>query len=421
MAAIATGAAIARARTAARLARRADPVLSQLRRLRRDRVLMGAALLLGIALVLIETPLSAAPHVPLPLAFAIVIVHAGAIPAALRIPHVAAPLSLAAALVLQWLSADAASMLWPWSPVLIVTQCLVLGAVASRTTLPTALLHWLLAVVLSASLAAWLRPSSGDETSVDIAVFGSISAALIVVAMLLTQWDRVRSQLLHEREIAAEEAGRRLLVEERTRIARELHDVVAHSLSIITVQSSTARFRHRDFSAEAGDEFDRIAAQSREALDEMRSLLRVLHGTEADPELRPQPSIDDIPELVAQASGAGMAISLDVPTGPWTAGVGPLTGLTAYRLVQEATSNALRHAPGSRVSVVLRRVADDIVIEVANTAAEGKPIPGRGGLGLVGMTERAASVGGRVRYGPEEDGGFAVHAVLPVFPGQGAK
>ncbi|GAA2753672.1 hypothetical protein GCM10009869_27300 [Amnibacterium kyonggiense] len=383
-------------------------------------MLRGAALLAAVVLVLVETLLVAAPELPLPLAFALVIVHVGAVPLALRIPNVAAPISLAAALALQWLTADTGSVLWPWSPVLIVTQCLVLGAVAARTTLPVALLHWLIAVVLSAVLAAVLRPASGDETSVDVAVFGSISAALIVVALLLLQWRRVRSELLHERRLAAEEAERRLVAEERTRIARELHDVVAHSLSIITVQSSTARFRHQGFSAEAADEFDRIAAQSREALDEMRGLLRVLRGADDDAERRPQPGLHDIEELVAQARRAGTAIVLEEPSGPWTVGVGPLTGITAYRIVQEATSNAIRHAPGSDVTVSLARVGDDIVVSVVNTATGEPAVDGRAGHGLVGMTERAAIAGGTVRFGPTEEGGFAVEARLPVFVRSGA-
>jgi signal transduction histidine kinase len=393
------------------------PVLRLLGRLRGDRVLPGIALIAAVVLVLVETPLVAAPHLPLPVAFAIVIVHVGAVPMALRIPNVAAPLSLAAALALQWLSADTGSMLWPWSPVLITTQCLVLGAVASRTTLPVVLLHWVLAVVLSASLAAVLRPARGDETSVDVAVFGSITAALILVALVGTQWRRVRSELLHEREVAAEEAERRIVAEERTRIARELHDVVAHSLSIITVQSSTARFRHAEFSEEAGEEFDRIAAQSRQALEEMRGLLRVLRESESDAERRPQPGIPDIAELVDRAAAAGMTVTLDEPGGPWTAGVGPLTGLTAYRIAQEAMSNALRHSPGSDVVVVLRRVADDIAVTVRNSGTgaheSGSSRPGHG---LTGMTERAGTVGGTVRFGPTDEGGFCVDARLPVFP-----
>ena len=386
-------------------------------RLRGERVLPGVALLAAIALVLVETPLTAAPHLPLPLAFAIVIVHAGGLPAAFRIPNVAASLSLAAALVLQWLTADTDSMLWPWSPVLIVTQCLVLGAVAARTTLPIALLHWLIAVVLSATLSALLRPRNGDETSVDVAVFGSISVAMIVVALTVTQWQRVRIQLLHERRIAAEEAGRRLVVEERTRIARELHDVVAHSLSIITVQASTARFRHQDFSDEAGAEFDRIAGQSRQALDEMRGLLRVMRGSDEEADRKPQPGLDDIAELVAQAGASGARITLDEPEGDWSAGIGMLTGLSAYRIVQEAISNALRHAPGSTVHVEVGRRAANVIVTVSNSAPPDvvqRPLEHGAGHGLVGMRERAATLGGSVEVGPTDDGGFAVRAVLPI-------
>jgi signal transduction histidine kinase len=271
-------------------------------------------------------------------------------------------------------------------------------------------------VVLSASLSAVLRPRSGDETSVDVAVFGSISVAFIVIALTITQWQRVRNQLLHERRIAAEEAGRRLLIEERTRIARELHDVVAHSLSIITVQASTARFRHQDFSDEAGEEFDRIAGQSRQALDEMRGLLRMMRGTgEAD--MKPQPGLQDIAELVAQAGAAGTPITLAEPDGDWADGIGTMTALSAYRIVQEAISNALRHAPGSSVHVEIGRRGADVLVTVANSAppAPVQPPPAHGpGHGLVGMRERAATLDGSVDVHPTEDGGFVVHAVLPI-------
>jgi signal transduction histidine kinase len=391
-------------------------------RLRGERVLPGAALLAAIALVLVETPLTAAPHLPLPVAFAVVIVHAGALPAAFRIPNVAASFSFAAALVLQWLTADTASVLWPWSPVLIITQCLVLGAVAARTTLPVALLHWLIAVVGSASLSALLRPRSGNETAVDVAVFGSISVALIVVAIVLTQWQQVRNQLLHERLIALEEAARLLVIEERSRIARELHDVVAHSLSIITVQSSTARFRHRDFSEEAGEEFDRIAAQSRQALDEMRGLLRVMRGSDEDADRKPQPGLRDIAVLVAQARASGARIELDEPAGDWSAGIGALPALAAFRIVQEAISNAIRHAPGSEVRVEVDRRASNVIVRVANSAPPDvvQPQPERGaGHGLVGMRERASTLGGSVEVGTTDDGGFAVRAVLPIHAGIG--
>jgi signal transduction histidine kinase len=416
-------------RTRNALQRLLHPLAAGLRpldRLRGDRVLPGVALFAAVVLILVETPLTAARHLPLPLAFAIVIVHAGAVPAALRRPNLAAPVSLVAVLGLQALSADTNTMLWPWSPVLIVTQCLVLGAVASRTTLPVALVHWLLAVVSSATLAALLRPTRGSETSVDVAVFGSISVALILVALLVTQWRRIRTQLLHERRIAAEESERRVVAEERTRIARELHDVVAHSLSLITVQSSTARFRHREFSEEAAEEFDRIAAQSRQALDEMRGLLRVLRGSDAGSDRRPQPGLQDLPELVAQAGEAGTRITLAEPEGAWSEGVGAVTGLSAFRIVQEAISNALRHAPGSPIAVTLDRVGEQVELVVVNGPG---PSPGTGigspddtghGHGLLGMAERAASVGGRVSSGVTDDGGYAVRASLPANPMAGA-
>ena len=390
-------------------------VLGPVRRVRADRVVPPAALVAAVALVLVETPLAVTRYgILVPVAFALAVLHAGALAAALRRPNLAAAVSLAAALALHALSARTA-MVWPWWPVLIVTQSLVLAVVAGRAGLWPALLHWVLAIGLSASLAALLRPEGGVEASTDLVVFGGVSVAAIVAALLAAQWRRISSELVHERRVAVEEAERRVLIEERTRIARELHDVVAHSLSIITVQSSTARFRHREFSAEAADEFDRIGAQSRRALEEMRGLLRVLRGSDDDADRRPQPGLTDLPDLVERARAAGTRITLRQPDGAWAADVGALTGLTAYRIVQEATSNAIRHAPGAAVEVALSRTAEGVDVRVTNSTPSGPPAPSSAqpGHGLVGMAERAASAEGTLAFGRTDEGGFSVRASLP--------
>ncbi|MFD1720619.1 sensor histidine kinase [Amnibacterium endophyticum] len=393
-------------------------VLEQARLLRIDRVLRGAALVTAVVLVLVEAALGSAVHgIAVPLAFLLAVAHSAALPLATRVPNVAAPLGLAAALALQALSAPAAGI-WPWWPAMMVTHTLVLAAVAARARLLVPLLHWVLALGASAALAAVLRP--GDPVvPVVLTVFGAVSAGAIVVALLLAQWRRVRSELLHERRMVAEEAERRLLAEERARIARELHDVVAHGLSLIAVQTSTARFRHADLGDAAIDELDRIGAQSRQALDEMRGLLRVLRGTD-EADLRPQPGLDDLPALVAQAGGAGPGVVLETPDGDWAAGIGPVTALAAYRIVQEAISNALRHASGAPVRVTLDRTEHALRLAVVNAAGAATAGPIRPGHGLVGMAERAASAGGTVRFGPEDDGGYAVRAVLPLRAGRTA-
>lgn len=207
------------------------------------------------------------------------------------------------------------------------------------------------------------------------------------------------------------------VLRERARIARELHDVVAHSVSMIAVQAETAPYTMRDLSPEARKGFAEIAGASREALEEMRRLLSVLRadpGTE--PEVMPQPRLDRLNELIDSHRSAGGEARLNVH-----GAVRPLSTtieLSAYRIVQEALTNARRHAPGSRVNVELDYLGDRLAVRVTDdgaavpvTAVDGRT---RTGHGLVGMRERATMLGGRFAAGPRTEGGFAVQAELPV-------
>lgn len=396
------------------LKRAAAAAIGLAARIRLQRVFVGTALIAAPVLILVETPIAAALHgIPVAIALALAVVHAGSLPLALRRPRTGAILAFVAALGLQGLDTERAAI-WPWWPVLIVTQSLVLAAFAAQVRWTEIVLHWLAALTVSAIAAALLRPDAGDGAAVNLTVFGAVTAAVLGLSYLATQWRRIRTELLHQREVSAEETARRLLMEERTRIARELHDVIAHSMSIITVQSSTARFRHPEFDDEAVSEFDQIGALSRQAMDEMRGLLRVLRGADDRPELRPQPGFGDLPELVARAVQAGIRIRYE-PVGDPTVGLGEITGSAAYRIAQEAISNAIRHSPGSSVHVAAELVAESLVIDVTNTASPGHPHDPAGvpGHGLVGMAERAATVGGSVRFGRTDDGGYAVRAILP--------
>ncbi len=408
-----------------------DPALAQstrqrfvaaLTRLRVERVVTASALLAGMVLLLVEAPFaSRLTSVPVAVAFVLVAVHVGSLPLAAIRPSAGAVLGIVGALALEAVSRTSGP-LWPWWPVLIVTQTLILAVAGTRARWPVALLHWVVAVGTSAMLAAVLRPESPAATNV--VTFGAVSGATLVVAVVLAQWARIRDELVHERRIAAEEATRVRLMQERTRIARELHDVIAHSMSIITVQSTTARFRHPGFDETAIKEFDEIGALSRGALDEMRSLLRVLRTGDDDRALRPQPGIGDLADLVAQALRAGKPVTLTELPERDRALVSEVTGLATYRIVQEALSNAIRHAPGAAVQVHCERIGNDLRIDVVNSAAVEQPGAtdeadaagaGRGGgHGLIGMAERAASVGGSVTFGRTQDDGFAIHAVLPL-------
>lgn len=378
------------------------------------------ALLAGVTLLFVETPIGAGTYgLPVAVVFGLALVHAGCVPLAIIRPNLAAPLSIAAAITLQALTAGDSSP-WPWWIVLIVTQTTVFFVVGLRASVAIALLYWLTATGASAVLSAVLRPLDAGAPAVNVVIFGGVAGAAAAVAVVLAQWHSIRTLLIRERQVSAAEASRRVLMEERARIARELHDVIAHSMSIITVQSTTARFRHPDFGAKAIAEFDDIGELSRQALDEMRGLLGVLRdGDDAAPRA-PQPGFVDLPDLMAQAERAGMTVSFDAPGEP-DAGMAEVTGLAVYRIVQEALSNAIRHAPGAPVRVSCVRDDGHVTVDVANEPPVTPPVarPTRlagVGHGLVGMRERAASVGGSVTAVATGSGGFGVHAVLPLHP-----
>jgi signal transduction histidine kinase len=215
-----------------------------------------------------------------------------------------------------------------------------------------------------------------------------------------------------ERTNAAEAAA--AVEAERNRISRELHDAVAHHVSMMVVQAEAGPVvvdREPDKAVAA---FDAISASGKQALAEMRQLLGVLKKTDEAP-LAPQPGIDQVPDLVGRAESAGLAISVTVkgdrPPLPLA------VDLSAYRVVQEALTNCVRHAPSALVQVVLE-YGDDLVIDVSDDGPEGDRVdwgdaPASTGNGLTAMRERVAMVGGTLRAGPRQPTGWTVRAVLP--------
>jgi signal transduction histidine kinase len=238
------------------------------------------------------------------------------------------------------------------------------------------------------------------------------SLVLLVIVMVLgeqIQRRRRAQRRLHEQEERSELAeARRALLEERARIARELHDVVAHSMSLLAVRAETAPYRLPDLPEPARKEFTALAATARETLGELRRLLGVLRTAE-EPERAPQPSLADLPELITSARAAGMRIDASVQIGP----VPPATGLAAYRIVQEALSNAARHAAGVPVRVDVT-LSDELHLLVRNEPGPTVPSGSGAGHGLAGMHERAAVLGGTLTAEPTPDGGFVVDCTLPV-------
>ncbi|WP_218040314.1 sensor histidine kinase [Actinomadura sp. WMMB 499] len=252
-------------------------------------------------------------------------------------------------------------------------------------------------------------------------------AALAATAALLAVWAVLARRRVLRRRAAADaaDASRRAvehtLLEhtargERARIARELHDVVAHHISMISVQAETARLAVPGMPADGAERLLAIGDTARTALTEMRRLLGVLRedagGPDGAPDRRPQPGLQQLLDLIDEArDGSGAAARLIV-SGP-VAALDPGVELTAYRIVQEALTNARRHAPGAAVDVELAYTGEGLRLAVRDNGPGPAAPAVPGGHGLPGMRERVAAVGGELRTGAGPVGGFAVEAVLP--------
>ena len=260
-----------------------------------------------------------------------------------------------------------------------------------------------------------------DASTTPAAVF------LTAVPILLGVVVRVRRSGVRQlEEQERRHSGERALLEERQRIARELHDVVAHHMSVIAIQAEAAPYKTADPPPELVESFGDIRASALAGLTELRRVLGVLRT--GGPDTAPQPGLADLEALLDLARGGGLSATVTFSGNPVPLPDG--VDLSAYRIVQEALSNAMRHAPGSHVHVHLAYRPDGLAVEVRNAAAPARVIPGGaipalvangvrtagGGHGIVGMRERATMLGGTLDAGPAEDGGFRVAAVLPVGP-----
>jgi signal transduction histidine kinase len=224
--------------------------------------------------------------------------------------------------------------------------------------------------------------------------------------------ERVLERLTVDLEREREEKARAAVAEERVRIARELHDVVAHAISVIVLQARGGRRSLAADPEETREALDTIEATGSEALAEMRRLLGMLRSDDEDIALAPQPSLRYLDTLAAQVREAGLPVELSVEGEPIE--LPPGVDLSAYRIVQEALTNALKHAGPATARVIVRYGKDDVELEIADTGLG----PGAGdgeGHGLVGMRERVSLYGGRIEAGPRDGGGFAVRARLPFY------
>ncbi|GAA3500496.1 sensor histidine kinase [Streptomyces prasinosporus] len=313
---------------------------------------------------------------------------------------------------------------WPWTPWGIAAHLLVLLLLAlrvpTRVSVGALVATALLTYVLQGPWGAWNHSPTGQTAVV-------LFTVAVVLGTALRGRREARAELVRQTTLTAEERARRTLLEERGRIARELHDVVAHHMSVISIQAQVAPHLVKDPPDELRENLAGIRQNAVEALTELRRVLDVLRsehpaaGADGRPDgpdgpgavpHAPQPTLDRLRSLVENTRAAGLTVTTEV-TGerrPLPPGV----ELSAYRIVQEALSNVLRHAPGATAHVALAYGPHELRVEVVNTrpAREAPPSPGAG-HGLLGMRERAAMLGGGLDARPWA-GGYKVSARLPV-------
>lgn len=384
--------------------------------LRNRRTIMIVILsVIAVTLYSVGVPVHASLYAsPVPLTMLLVAVAVAAPLASIRYPNMAIILFSAAAILLPLtINRDAnVQAPWPWSVAMLIAFAVTVAALTFQHGWRRGLIM-LAAGTASGLIVSIMLPTMPSANS--LIVTTSVVGGIYLIAVLLAGRLRLGDELTRQREHTAEEQARREIVEERTRIARELHDVVAHSMSVIQVQASTARYRLPDLPADAASEFDDLAATARSSLTEMRRLLGVLRTEDQSAELAPQQGIDDIPALVDSIRRAGVDVGLELVTADVTAAPAGVQ-IAAFRIVQEALSNAVRHAPGSRISVSVRSDDTAIRLRVHNAAATGDPSPSAspsGGHGLRGMRERVALLDGTLEAGPDADGGWTIAAALP--------
>jgi signal transduction histidine kinase len=228
---------------------------------------------------------------------------------------------------------------------------------------------------------------------------------------------RMRGQRAAQRELEQAAQAHRTVAEERTRIARELHDVVAHRVSLMTVQAGAARTVAESDPQAALQAMEAVEHAGRQALDELRHLLGVLRPRGDGASLGPQPGLADVGRLVDQFGEAGLDVSLTMTDVP--ADLPIRVDLSAYRIVQEALTNVLKHAgPEARTEVRLSTDDGAVAIEISDDGHAASTLPGSG-HGIMGMRERALLLGGSLTAGPRASGGFRVVARLPIGGGSG--
>uniref|UniRef100_A0AAU3H495 histidine kinase n=1 Tax=Streptomyces sp. NBC_01401 TaxID=2903854 RepID=A0AAU3H495_9ACTN len=271
-----------------------------------------------------------------------------------------------------------------------------------------------LALSLLTGLVSSAFTTRAHNYSLDVGALVVITA--VVIGTALRALRVARTQLVVQSGLTAEERSRRTLLEERNRIARELHDVVAHHMSVISIQAQVAPHLVEHPSEELRENLAGIRENAVEALAELRRVLGVLRSEDAAADgvrHAPQPTLDSLGELIGTVRNAGVDVVAETTGTPRP--LPPGVELSAYRIVQEALSNVMRHAPGARARVEVGHHSTAVTVRVVNTAPP-TPAARTGGVGhgLLGMSERTAMLGGEFTHGRTPGGGYEILATLPL-------
>ncbi|MFD7236518.1 sensor histidine kinase [Streptomyces syringium] len=313
----------------------------------------------------------------------------------------------------------------PWSPGAFFSHLAVMLVVALRTRPRTAAEMWLLTGAIGVFFAVFLRtvqPYGDGYVLSDMFQMMVFSGFVLFVVLAVRGLRETKQQVVAQVAVTEVERSRRTVLEERTTIARELHDVVAHHMSVVAIQAEAAPYRVQDTPPELAAAFQTIRENAVAALTELRRVLGVVRSENpdafADPEA-PQPTLAALDGLLDNVRSAGLDVER-VTTGsvrPLPQGV----ELSAYRIVQEALSNVLRHAPGAQARVEISYVLGGLGLRVVNGPPNrlAKPSPGAG-HGVLGMRERVTMLGGEMTAEATDEGGYEIAAFLPVAVGEAA-
>ena len=380
----------------------------------RGRWAWGAGL--GVAVLLVLTVMDLGQHysVPIGTVLALAIARALSLSLAWLRPREAVVVSLITAAVTAALTTPVSSSEpWPWGTTAAFGHSFVISIAGARGLGRREQVAWWVATQALGVVATALAPDRGSWRG--LITMAVLSGVAVVVGDLVHSRTEANRRLSQQETLSKAERAERERLQERARIARELHDVVAHHLSVVVVRADSAPHRLPGVPDDVRAEFTGIADEARASLTEMRRVLRLLREPVEQPpmgELGPQPGLEQLAELVESTRHAGADVRLngEVPTG-----FDPVVELAAYRVVQEALSNAVRHALNAVVEVVVQQAGGELEVAVKNGPPP-QPVasaPGSG-HGLIGMRERVALVEGTVSIGPTPDGGYLVRAFIPV-------